>query len=62
MGERNLLVDVFEGDIGGKPQWDSVVAAPNFVGGIIKATQGLNYAPDWFDTNWAKIKDAGGDR
>src|SRR5260221_3213695 len=62
MGERNLLVDVFEGDIGGKPQWDAVVAAPNFVGGIVKATQGTNYAPDWLDTNWAKLKDSGGDR
>ena len=62
MGERNLLVDVYAGDIGGKPQWDAVVAAPNFIGGIIKATQGTNYAPDWFDTNWAKIREAGGDR
>jgi GH25 family lysozyme M1 (1,4-beta-N-acetylmuramidase) len=62
MGERNLLVDVFAGDIGGKPNWDAVVNAPNFVGGIIKATQGTNYAPDWFDTNWAKLREAGGDR
>ena len=41
---------------------DAVAAAPDFVGGIIKATQGTNYAPQWFDTNWAKLKDAGGDR
>jgi hypothetical protein len=34
MGERNLLVDVYSGDLGGKPNWQAVVDAPNFVGGI----------------------------
>jgi GH25 family lysozyme M1 (1,4-beta-N-acetylmuramidase) len=56
MSERNLLVDVYAKDVNGKPAWEAVVAAPDFIGGIIKATQGLHYAPEWFDTNWAKLK------
>jgi GH25 family lysozyme M1 (1,4-beta-N-acetylmuramidase) len=62
MAERNLLVDVFSGDVKGKPQWDAVVAAPEFVGGIIKATEGTGFGPDWFKVNWAKLRDVAPDR
>jgi GH25 family lysozyme M1 (1,4-beta-N-acetylmuramidase) len=61
MSERNYLVDVYALDVNGKPNWPAVVAAPNFVGGIIKATEGLGYNPPWFATNWPAIKSAGGD-
>jgi len=62
MAERNLLVDVFSGDVGGRPNWPAVVAAPDFVGGIIKATEGTSFNPAWFATNWRAVKEAGGDR
>jgi hypothetical protein len=39
MGERNLLVDLYSMDVGRKPNWQAVVDAADFVGGIIKATE-----------------------
>ena len=62
MGERNLLVDIYSGDLGGKPNWAAVVDAPNFVGAIIKATESTAFNTDWFQKNWPAVKDAGGDR
>jgi GH25 family lysozyme M1 (1,4-beta-N-acetylmuramidase) len=62
MGERNLLVDVYPGDVGGKPNWPAVAKAPNFVGGIIKATESVSFNADWFAKNWPAVKKAGGDR
>jgi GH25 family lysozyme M1 (1,4-beta-N-acetylmuramidase) len=62
MGERNLLVDVYSGDVQGKPNWKAVVAAPNFVGGIIKATEGIAFDVSWFNRNWPAVKTTGGDR
>jgi len=62
MSERNLLVDVYSGDLNGKPAWDAVVAAPHFIGGIIKATEGTTFGPDWFKVNWAKLKEVAPDR
>ena len=62
MAERNLIVDVFSGDLHGKPNWDAVVAAPDFVGAIIKATESTNFTTTWFREHWQKVKDAGGDR
>jgi GH25 family lysozyme M1 (1,4-beta-N-acetylmuramidase) len=62
MAERNLIVDLYSGDLGGKPNWPAVVAEPNFVGAIIKATEGTGFAPQWFQQNWPKVREAGGDR
>ncbi|WP_029586865.1 glycoside hydrolase family 25 protein [Bradyrhizobium sp. URHD0069] len=62
MGERNLLVDVYSGDLGGQPNWQAVVDAPNFVGGIIKATESVSFTTNWFKTNWGAFKDIGADR
>lgn len=62
MGERNLLVDVYAGDVHGTPNWPAVAAAEHFVGGIIKATEGTGYGPDWFVTNWQALRDAAPDR
>ena len=61
MGERNLLVDVYSGDLGGKPNWPAVVAAPNFVGAIIKATESVAFDTSWFKAQWPAVKAAGGD-
>lgn len=62
MGERNLLVDVYSKDVGGNPNWAAVVDAPNFVGGIIKATQSTSFNTSWFEKNWPVVKDVGGER
>jgi GH25 family lysozyme M1 (1,4-beta-N-acetylmuramidase) len=62
MAERALLVDVYSGDLGGKPNWKAVVDAPNFVGGIIKATESTQFDVRWFAKNWPALKSVGGDR
>lgn len=62
MAERNLLVDVFSGDLGGKPNWKAVVATPNFVGGIMKATESTVFDTGWFKKNWPVVKSVAGDR
>ena len=62
MGERNLLIDVYSGDLGGSPNWDGAVEAENVVGAIIKATESTAFNTTWFATNWPRIKEAGGDR
>jgi GH25 family lysozyme M1 (1,4-beta-N-acetylmuramidase) len=62
MAERNLLVDLYAGDLKGKADWASVVATPDFVGAIIKATEGGTFTSSSFATDWPAIKEAGGDR
>jgi len=62
MSKRNLLVDVYSGDLGGRPNWSAVVSAPNFVGAIIKATESTAFDTTWFNVNWPAVKDASGDR
>ncbi len=62
MGERNLLIDVYSGDLGGKPNWEAAVEAENVVGAIIKATESTTFNTTWFAKNWARVKEVGGDR
>ena len=62
MSEQNLIVDVYSGDLSGRPDWDAAVAAENVVGGIVKATEGTVFDTSWFQQNWPAVKDAGGDR
>ena len=58
-----LIVDVYAGDVAGKPDWSKLVAAgPPWHGAIIKATEGLHYAPPWFGWNWDAIRSASGSR
>lgn len=40
---------------GENPDWD--ILKPHCVGLVLKATQGLNYAPDWFVRHWPKAKE-----
>lgn len=64
---RFLLVDVFPGDIGGRPNWQAfrnieVPGVPGFkfIGGIIKASEGYAWGPQnelWFRNNWHALKD-----
>ena len=56
-----LFLDIYEGDYA-EPDIDEVVADQRYYGMIIKATEGLYYAPQWGIDNWPKIKQAGGDR
>lgn len=62
MSERHLLVDLYSQDLGGRPDWDAVVQAPDFVGAIIKATESTASDVSWFNKNWPAIMKAGGDR
>ena len=62
MGERNLLVDLYSMDVGGKPNWQAVVDAADFVGSIIKATESTTFDVTWFKKNWLDLKTIGGDR
>ncbi len=62
MGERNLLVDVYSRDLGGNPNWSAVLDARNFVGAILKATEGTYFNTRWFNKNWPIVKDVSGER
>lgn len=58
-----LIVDVFAGDLNGRPNWPALAAlGPPWHGAIIKATEGVAYNPLWFAWNWRAVRDAGGDR
>lgn len=58
-----LIVDVYAGDLNGKPNWSALakLGAP-WHGAIIKATEGVTYNPPWFAINWRAVRDAGRDR
>jgi GH25 family lysozyme M1 (1,4-beta-N-acetylmuramidase) len=59
----SLIVDVYEGDVGGAPDWKKLAAAGRpWCGAIIKCTEGVGYAPPWFTRNWPMVREAGGDR
>jgi GH25 family lysozyme M1 (1,4-beta-N-acetylmuramidase) len=55
-----LFVDVYAGDVNGKPVWDRLAADLRYHGAIVKATEGLGYngAP-WFAAQWKAIPQAG---
>lgn len=62
MSEKNLIVDVYSGDLGGSPNWDAAASADNVVGAIIKATEGVAFDTSWFEQNWPAVKSAASDR
>lgn len=45
---------------GESPDWGLI--AEHCTGIILKATQGLHYAPSWFVRHWQAVRDVGGDR
>ena len=47
---------------GDRPNFNAIAATPRMVGCIIKATQGVTYAPSWFVNNWNRVRAAGGSR
>lgn len=58
-----LFVDVYQGDLGGRPDWDVLakLGAP-WHGAIVKATEGVTYAPDWFAHQWRALRNVAGER
>lgn len=42
---------------GEDPPWEVLAAHPLMAGVIIKATQGLSYAPTWFTRHWPRVRD-----
>lgn len=58
-----LLVDVYAGDLNGQPNWPALIAAGlPWCGAVIKATEGLHYAPPWFGWQWRQLKNLAGAR
>lgn len=58
-----LIVDLYSGDLGGKPKWKQLISlnAP-WHGAILKATEGTTYTSSWFTKNWNDVKVLGGER
>ncbi len=56
-----LVVDLYAGDLGGRPDLAKLAAAgPPWCGVILKATEGLHYdGGQWFRTFWPMAKDVG---
>lgn len=58
-----LIVDVYAGDLNGRPDWDALVRlGPPWHGAIVKATEGTYYHPPWFEQQWRKVRAAAGER
>lgn len=58
-----LIVDCYEGDLEGKPDWAKLIAAgPPWHGAIVKASEGLEYHSTWFREQWPKLRELAGDR
>ncbi len=52
-----LIVDLYEGDVAGRPVNIPVLAADRrFNGIIVKATEGTYYRPPWFTDGWDGLK------
>ena len=56
-----LFADLYEGD-NARPAWTALSTCPPWVGAIIKCTEGLHYAPEWFVDQWPRIKNAAPER
>lgn len=49
-----FVADLYANDLGPSPNFGALAADPRVVGVILKATQGVQYAPAWFQTNWSR--------
>lgn len=47
---------------GPRPNFAAIAALPDHVGCIVKATQGVHFAPAWFAENWPRVRASGGPR
>jgi GH25 family lysozyme M1 (1,4-beta-N-acetylmuramidase) len=58
-----LIVDCYEGDLNGHPDWQKLAdAGPPWHGAIVKASEGLAYHSSWFGMQWRALKTVGGAR
>lgn len=61
-GGPYFVADVYELDLGPAPNFFALANAPNMVGVVLKATEGVSYLPTWFEVNFRRAKSAGGPR
>ncbi len=55
-----IIPDIYELDpTGAMPPFEALARDPRVAGVILKATQGVQYAPAWFVNNWNRAKVAG---
>lgn len=54
-----FVPDVYSEDLGSVPNFGALAQRADIVGVILKATQGITYAPSWFTQNWSRAKVAG---
>lgn len=58
-----LFVDVYSGDLRGKPNWSVLPQTPGVFGAILKAYEGTSFNDGgWFQRNWLVVRDVAGDR
>ncbi len=62
MGGPYFIADIYAQDLGPAPNFAALAAYPQMIGCILKATQGVQYAPQWFTDNWPRARAAGGSR
>ena len=54
-----FVPDIYAQDLGATPNFGALAARSDIIGVILKATQGRQYAPQWFVDNWPRAKVAG---
>jgi GH25 family lysozyme M1 (1,4-beta-N-acetylmuramidase) len=58
-----LLVDVYAGDLNGRPDWGKLAAAGwPWCGAIVKASEGLDYYSPWFGVQWRALREVAKER
>ena len=57
-----FVPDIYASDLGELPNFSALTARQDMVGVILKATQGVQYAPQWFVTNWQRARASAGSR
>lgn len=54
-----FVPDIYQLDIGPTPNFAAIANRSDMVGVILKSTQGVQYAPQWFIDNWPRAKVCG---
>lgn len=57
-----FVPDIYALDLGAAPNFSALTSRADMVGVILKATQGVQYAPQWFVDNWPRARAAAGGR
>lgn len=51
-----FVPDIYANDLGESPNFSALFARSDIAGVILKATQGMQYAPQWFVNNWNRAR------